>query len=50
MATGPFRSPFPLDVPGMKDFKGQILNVKDYRKKAIFKGKKVLIVGMFEIL
>ena len=45
VATGPFRSAVMPDIPGMKEFKGQMFHVKDYRQQSIFKGKKVLFVG-----
>ena len=44
VATGPFRSTIMPDIPGMKDFKGEMIHVKDY-SKSIFQGKRVLFVG-----
>ena len=45
VATGPFRSAVMPDIPGMKDFKGEMIHVKDYKQKSIFRGKRVLFVG-----
>ena len=45
VATGPFRSAVMPDIPGMKDFKGEMIHVKDYRQQSIFQGKRVLFVG-----
>ena len=45
VATGPFRSTIMPDIPGMKDFKGEMIHVKDYRQQSIFQGKRVLFVG-----
>ena len=45
VATGPFRSTIIPDIPGMKEFKGEIMHIKDYRQQSIFQGKRVLLVG-----
>ena len=44
-ATGPFRKPVMPNIPGMKDFKGQMIHCKDYRTKSIFQNKRVIILG-----
>ena len=45
VATGPFRSALMPDIPGMKEFKGQMMHIKDYRQQSISTGKRVLVVG-----
>ena len=45
VATGPFRSTIMPDIPGMKEFKGEIMHIKDYRQQSIFQSKRVLLVG-----
>ena len=45
VATGPFRSAVMPDIPGMENFKGEMIHVKDYRQQSIFQGKRVLFVG-----
>ena len=45
VATGPFRSAVMPDIPGMKDFKGEMIHIKDYRQQSIFHGKRILFVG-----
>ena len=44
-ATGPFRSAVLPDIPGMEDFKGQMLHAKEFRRRDILKGKRVIVVG-----
>ena len=44
-ATGPFRKAVMPNIPGMKDFKGQMIHAKDFRMKSIFKNKRVIILG-----
>ena len=44
-ATGPFRSAFLPNIPGMEHFKGQMLHAKEFRRRDILKGKRVILVG-----
>ena len=45
VATGPFREPITPNIPGMTEFHGSILHVKDFRLKSSLAGKRVVILG-----
>jgi len=44
-ATGAYGPPKWLDLPGAKDFKGEILHSSQYTDGSRFKGKKVAVIG-----
>ncbi|NUU75376.1 flavin-containing monooxygenase [Paenibacillus xylanilyticus] len=44
-ASGAFVNPRIPDIPGMDQFKGEMLHAKDYRNEAEFKNKRIVVVG-----
>lgn len=44
-ASGAFAEPQRPELPGLADFKGQVLHSRDYRAPAAFKGQRVLVIG-----
>ena len=46
ICTGYNRVPYQPDVPGMANFAGTLLHSRNYKSGSIFRGKRVLVVGM----
>lgn len=44
-ASGPFTKPFVPQIPGMNDFRGEILHSKQYTNKQEYTGQKIVVVG-----
>ncbi|NMI05053.1 NAD(P)/FAD-dependent oxidoreductase [Paenibacillus sp. SZ31] len=44
-ASGAFVNPHIPNIPGMHEFKGEILHAKDYRNEKEFKNKRIIVVG-----
>lgn len=45
VCNGHYNTPFIPNIPGLKQFKGDVLHSHDYRVPDIFKSKKVLVIG-----
>ncbi|MBE2181961.1 MAG: NAD(P)/FAD-dependent oxidoreductase [Anaerolineae bacterium] len=45
VATGRYCAPIIPALPGMNDFRGQILHARDYRLPSTFAGQRILVVG-----
>ncbi|XP_068631795.1 senecionine N-oxygenase isoform X2 [Battus philenor] len=45
VCNGHYNTPFIPKIPGLKEFKGDILHSHDYRVPEIFTGKRVLVIG-----
>ncbi|CAH2106037.1 unnamed protein product [Euphydryas editha] len=45
VCNGHYNTPFIPDIPGLKQFQGDVMHSHDYRVPDIFEGKKVLVVG-----
>ncbi|XP_050684351.1 senecionine N-oxygenase-like isoform X2 [Leptidea sinapis] len=45
VCNGHYNTPFIPSIPGLKEFKGDIMHSHDYRVPEIFAGKRVLVVG-----
>ncbi len=44
-ATGAFGNPLLPEIPGQRDFTGEVLHVADYRTPGPYAGKRVVVVG-----
>lgn len=45
VCNGHYNTPFIPNIPGLKEFEGDVMHSHDYRVPEIFTGKKVLVVG-----
>ncbi|XP_026324896.1 senecionine N-oxygenase isoform X2 [Hyposmocoma kahamanoa] len=45
VCNGHYNTPFIPQIPGLKEFQGDVMHSHDYRVPEIFSGKKVLVVG-----
>ncbi|XP_013171973.1 PREDICTED: senecionine N-oxygenase [Papilio xuthus] len=45
VCNGHYNTPFIPNIPGLKEFKGDVMHSHDYRVPEIFTGKRVLVVG-----
>ncbi|XP_046959453.1 senecionine N-oxygenase isoform X1 [Vanessa cardui] len=45
VCNGHYNTPFIPNIPGLKQFEGDVMHSHDYRVPDIFKGKQVLVVG-----
>ncbi|XP_047529489.1 senecionine N-oxygenase isoform X1 [Vanessa atalanta] len=45
VCNGHYNTPFIPNIPGLKEFEGDVMHSHDYRVPDIFKGKQVLVIG-----
>ncbi|CAG4950225.1 unnamed protein product [Parnassius apollo] len=45
VCNGHYNTPFIPRIPGLKEFKGDVMHSHDYRVPEIFTGKRVLVIG-----
>ncbi|NP_001171913.1 flavin-dependent monooxygenase FMO3 precursor [Bombyx mori] len=45
VCNGHYNTPFIPNIPGLKEFQGDVMHSHDYRVPEIFSGKRVLVVG-----
>lgn len=44
-AAGRFANPFSATIPGIEDYRGEVIHAHDYRSPESFTGKQVMVIG-----